>query len=85
MKKLLLICLFVYSCAEKTEKQDSEPKKINTDFTTIFEKSEGLETATYQETIEYYQKLADVYSEISIQAIGETDSGKPLHIVTLCI
>ncbi|MCC1484660.1 M14 family metallopeptidase [Winogradskyella immobilis] len=55
----------------------------NIDFTTVFEKSKGLETATYQETIQYYTDLAEIYSEISIQAIGETDSGKPLHIVTL--
>ncbi|MCB0447971.1 MAG: hypothetical protein KDD03_10760, partial [Gelidibacter sp.] len=27
--------------------------------------------------------LAEVYPQISIDSIGETDSGKPLHIVTL--
>ena len=35
------------------------------------------------ETIQYYTDLAETYPEISIQAIGTTDSGKPLHIVTL--
>jgi hypothetical protein len=53
------------------------------DFVTVFEKSDGMETATYQETISYYQKLANTYPEINIQAIGNTDSGKPLHLVTL--
>lgn len=42
-----------------------------------------METATYGETIEYYTELANTYNEISIKAIGETDSGRPLHIVTL--
>ena len=52
-------------------------------FETHFEKSNGLETATYQQTIKFYYNLAEVYPEISIKAIGETDSGEPLHLVTL--
>lgn len=57
-------------------------KKENFDFKTHFEKSNGLETATYNETILFYQNLANKYRKISIQEIGETDSGKPLHLVT---
>ena len=53
------------------------------DFETHFEKSNGLETATYHQTIEFYYDLAEVHPEISIIAIGETDSGEPLHLVTL--
>ncbi len=80
MKKLAFLFLIVFSCSENSNESSSQ----NTiDFTTIFEKSEGLETATYEETIWYYKALADAYSEITIQEIGETDSGKPLHIVTL--
>ncbi|WP_044403302.1 M14 family metallopeptidase [Lacinutrix sp. Hel_I_90] len=75
MKKIALAALiiFCFSCHSKKEY----------DFTTVFETSEGTETATYFETIQYYKNLADYYSEISIDSIGETDSGKPLHIVTL--
>jgi hypothetical protein len=75
MKKIVLAALiiFCFSCNSKKEY----------DFTTVFETSEGTETATYYETIQYYKNLADYYSEISIDSIGETDSGKPLHIVTL--
>jgi hypothetical protein len=83
MKKLLVLALLLVACNNKTEKQDSENKTVEIDFTTVFEKSEGFETATYQETIKYYEDLANSYTEISIQEIGETDSGKPLHIVTL--
>ena len=83
MKKLFLLLLIVSSCTDQPKEINSDHKISTLDFTTVFEKSEGLETATYQETITYYQDLADSYPEISIKEIGETDSGKPLHIVTL--
>ena len=69
--------LLLASCTEK----NNNLKDI--DFTTVFEKSDGTETATYNETIQFYKDLANSYSEISIREMGETDSGKPLHIVTL--
>ena len=52
-------------------------------FITQFEKSDGLETATYTEVIEFYKNLANTYPQISIETMGKTDSGQPLHIVTL--
>lgn len=52
-------------------------------FITRFEKSGGTETATYEETIEFYTELAEKYEEIEIRTIGMTDAGKPLHIITL--
>ena len=51
-------------------------------YETIFEKSNGFETATYEQTINFYKNLANRYPEISIQEIGLTDSGLPLHLVT---
>ncbi|MBC3847674.1 M14 family metallopeptidase [Winogradskyella echinorum] len=81
---LLLLIFTIMSCSDKSNSNSNTSKdKVNIDFTTTFEKSEGLETATYKETIQYYRDLADTYSEITIQEIGETDSGKPLHLVTL--
>jgi hypothetical protein len=56
-------------------------QKTGKDFTTIFEKSKGTETATYQETIAFYKDLAAAYPEISLLEMGETDSGFPLHLV----
>ena len=76
MKKTLFLILIIVSCNQKQSKSDF-------DFTTIFEKSEGLETATYHQTINYYTELASNYPQISIKSTGETDSGEPLHIVTL--
>ncbi|WP_299778509.1 M14 family metallopeptidase [uncultured Formosa sp.] len=57
--------------------------QIHNNFITHFEKSEGLETATYAEVIQFYEALAKTYPQINIQTIGETDSGEPLHIITL--
>jgi len=52
-------------------------------FLTPFEKSKEKETATYEEAISYYQNLAYEFDEISISEFGETDIGKPLHLVTI--
>ncbi|KAG1650585.1 D-alanine--D-alanine ligase [Nymphon striatum] len=61
-----------------------ENKKQNrtTNFSTHFEATDGTETATYDQVIDFYLKLAREYSEINIQTVGETDSGYPLHLVT---
>ena len=75
MKKILSL-LFVI-CFLACKQQSSSTK----DFKTTFEKSNGTATATYKETIEYYQQLADSYPEITLTEIGETDSGHPLHLV----
>ena len=75
MKKILVIAILcLFACEEKEAPYN---------FETAFEASKGTETATYQETITFYKKLAEVYPEIAIEAIGETDSGEPLYIVTL--
>ncbi len=74
MKKLLpFFLLILIGC--------SSDKKQLVDFTTLFETSKGTETATYTEVISYYKELAKTYSEISLFEIGQTDSGKPLHLV----
>ncbi|MFT7051203.1 MAG: hypothetical protein ACJAZK_001806 [Psychroserpens sp.] len=73
---IIVLSLCVWSCSTKSDTKTC-------DFTTQFEKSEGLETATYKETIMFYERLAATFSEVKIDSIGETDSGKPLHIITL--
>lgn len=53
-------------------------------FETIFEKSKGLETATYEEGIAFYESLAATYHQSAqLQTYGLTDSGKPLHLFTI--
>lgn len=71
-----MLFILVVSCKSETSTTDF-------DFTTRFEISNGTQTPEYSEVISYYQQLAKTYPEINIQAIGETDSGNPLHIITL--
>lgn len=74
-KKLLFLGLVtLFSCTISAQ-------KILKDFTTVFEKSTGTETSTYQETNTFYKELAAAYPEISMLEMGETDSGFPLHLV----
>jgi hypothetical protein len=71
----VVIVLLLFGC--ETKKQD----KIGS-FPTHFENSGGTETATYEQVIDFYIRLAKEFPEINFQTIGETDSGFPLHIVT---
>lgn len=77
MKKIVYLIAFIsiFSCSKKRQ-------IASFDFTTKFEKSNGTETTTYNETIEFYKNLASEFPEIKLQKIGETDSGNPLHLVT---
>ena len=74
-KRILLVSVvfLIISCDNL-----SKEKK---DFTTLFEKSEGFETSEYKDIISYYEDLAAAYSAISLFTFGQTDSGKPLHLV----
>lgn len=51
------------------------------DLTTRFEKTQGHETATYQECIAYYQLLDKKFPQIKMLEMGPTDAGFPLHLV----
>ncbi|WP_040560207.1 M14 family metallopeptidase [Kordia algicida OT-1] len=79
MKKVVfLLCISIFFACDA----EKEKTTITHDFTTIFEKSGGTQTPTYPEVIQYYENLAESYSEIHLESIGLTDSGKPLHLVT---
>ena len=54
---------------------------ITEDLITVFEKSNGLETSTYKQVIDYYKKLALKFPQISMQEMGKTDAGLPLHLI----
>lgn len=51
------------------------------DLTTRFEKTQGQETATYDECIAYYRQLDKRFPQISMREMGNTDAGLPLHLV----
>jgi len=50
-------------------------------YQTRFEKSDGTQTPTYEEGIAFYKQLAKNFPQIQITEKGQTDSGKPLHLV----
>ncbi|MEN8776097.1 MAG: M14 family metallopeptidase, partial [Polaribacter sp.] len=68
-----IVLLFTVSC--------SNPSKKTIDFTTLFEKSQGIETPEYKDIITYYKNLSEAYNQISLFSFGQTDSGEPLHLV----
>lgn len=72
MRRSLLILTYLLSsffCSKAQKK-----------FLTKFEISQGNETVTYQEGIQYFENLAAEYPSIQIQTYGETDSGFPIHL-----
>ncbi len=56
-----------------------------TRFQTKFEASSRTETATYDEGIAYYEQLSQTFPELQLRTYGTTDSGKPLHLITLSL
>lgn len=77
MNKIFLagLILLSISCSNTT-------KNVDFDFTTAFERSKGMETATYNEVITFYENLAETYTSVAMYTMDRTDSGKPLHLLT---
>ena len=71
----IIALILLVSCEKKPQDQVAS-------FQTVFEDSDGMETATYQQTIDFYIALAKEFPAINIHTIGKTDSGYPLHMVT---
>ncbi len=72
MKKLFLVQLLMIFCVSliaQITPFERDPTK-NT-------------TATYTETIAYYQQLDKIFDQLKLISCGPTDSGKPLHLAVL--
>ncbi len=70
MKKFALLLLFSLPLFAQ--------KKM---YNTPYEKGNGNQTATYAETIAYFQLLDQNFETIQMLKMGPTDNGMPLHIV----
>lgn len=70
MRKLLILCSFLFC-------QHLFAQNI----TTVFEKSNGKQTPTYFEIIEWWQKLDEQSGKVKMLTMGMTDAGYPLHLV----
>jgi hypothetical protein len=46
-----------------------------------FEKTNGLESATYFEAIDWYKSLDNISAKVLVKEMGMTDAGYPLHLV----
>ena len=53
----------------------------NAQFVTTFEKTNGKQTVTYFECIDYYKQLAKTFPTLKILTGDTTDAGYPLHVV----
>ncbi|MBE15625.1 MAG: hypothetical protein CL867_05195 [Cytophagaceae bacterium] len=73
---LSVLATSLYSCSERGDNPD------DIDFTTTFEKSNGTQTPTYTEVIEFYKALDKAYTSIQTYEVGSTDSGEPLTLIT---
>jgi hypothetical protein len=71
MKNVLTLTCAIFACLLCNAQQ------------TPFEKSNGTQTATYFEVIDFYKSLAKKYSTIKVQQAGATDAGYPLHTVLI--
>lgn len=78
MKKIFAVLLGVICLASCDLSKYKLVKEY--DFETVFEQSEGRETATYEQVIDFYSLLDEAYASISLQEFGKTDSGEPLHL-----
>jgi hypothetical protein len=82
MKKyIVLIALLIATHLFAQDKSVKTDSIVENTFTTVFEKSNGIKTATYEQTILYYENLAKKYLEIQVKKIGKTDAGTPLHLI----
>ena len=51
---------------------------------TPFERSNGMQTATYSECIDFYRQLDKASTRLSIKEMGMSDAGYPYHLVLYC-
>ena len=77
MKHILLFLLIVLSGVSVAKAIGSD-----TTFITPFERSKGMQTATYIEAFDFYKHLRDAFPSIVIGDVGPTDIGYPLRYVS---
>jgi hypothetical protein len=51
--------------------------------TTLFEKSKGTESPSYEEGIKWWEEFAKVNSNVTMDTFGQTDAGYPLHLISI--
>ena len=70
MRKVLVISLVCIFCFYTSYTQQCR-----------FEKTNGLESATYFEAVDWYKNLDKISKKVLVKEMGMSDAGYPLHIV----
>lgn len=76
MRLLFVIIAVILLASCQDEKQNE-----TISFPTHFEDTNGEETATYLQVVDFDIQLAREFPEINIQTIGKTDSYNLLHLI----
>ncbi len=71
MKHLCYLALLLFACA--AEKETPTP---------VFITSNGAQSATYHQTIDFWEQMAQQNENTQLWEVGHTDAGLPLHLVT---
>ncbi|WP_124980132.1 M14 family metallopeptidase [Nonlabens xiamenensis] len=81
MKKVLSIALAVLGLMSCKNSEQQVKEEVQ-EYLTPFELGNGNQTATYQETIEFYERLVDDFPNVEMDHVGQTDNGEPLHLIS---
>jgi hypothetical protein len=60
---------------------DSQSPTQRPSLPTPFERSNGTQTATYFECIDFYKRLDKISAKLSIREMGMSDAGYPYHVI----
>ncbi|MEP2936958.1 MAG: M14 family metallopeptidase [Gilvibacter sp.] len=74
----LITAFFVAFLLLNCSSQPEGPLNIST----VFEDSNGTQTATYEQVVSFYEALSEHHQSVSMYTLEDTDSGKPLHLIT---
>jgi len=79
---MILAMALSVATAWAQQRSATKKNKVPQAFETVFERSNGLESPTYLEMMDYYRRLVDAYPEVlKLVEVGPTDAYYPLHLV----
>lgn len=88
MRNLSLALILAFAAQTSWAQQQSSPKKSKASqaFETVFERSLGQESPTYQEMMDYYRLLSAAYPGVmKLVELGASDASYPLHALMLSL
>jgi len=73
----MLLLSGLISCKKSNDSND------NASLLTIFELSNGTESASYEEGMWWWKQLDDAFDEVNMLEMGTTDDGEPLNLILI--